>query len=133
MRSYSLGRAGEESAALFLTEHGCTILARNLRIGHYEIDILAQDDRHLIFAEVKTRRAVPGHSVPFGRPANAVDLRKRDCLREAVRLYWKEQKHAFPGLTPNIDVIEVYVDPYSDLYRVLDIKRYPNAVTGMKG
>lgn len=130
MNAHALGRAGEESAALYLKEHGYTILARNVRINHFEIDIIAKNQTHLIFAEVKTRRTRPHARAPFGRPADAVDARKRACLIAAVRTYWKEHRDAFPTLTPNIDILEVYVDPNTDAYRVLAIYHYPNAVTG---
>ena len=51
-----LGRLGENIACRYLEDMGHTILARNWRSGHLEIDIvsLAKDGIH--FVEVKTRR-----------------------------------------------------------------------------
>lgn len=51
-----LGRIGEDIACRYLEDMGHTILARNWRSGHLEIDIvsLAKDGIH--FVEVKTRR-----------------------------------------------------------------------------
>jgi putative endonuclease len=51
-----LGRLGEDIACRYLEDMGHTILARNWRSGHLEIDIvsLAKDGIH--FVEVKTRR-----------------------------------------------------------------------------
>lgn len=62
-----LGRIGEDIACRYLEDMGHTILARNWRSGHLEIDIvsLAKDGIH--FVEVKTRRrniqAAPQESV----------------------------------------------------------------------
>ena len=35
------GRLGEETAARWLLDHGFTLLHRNWRQGHYELDIVA--------------------------------------------------------------------------------------------
>lgn len=128
MSTLSLGRAGEESAALYLASLGFTIVGRNVRLGHFEADILADDGTHLVFAEVKTRRAAPSMPSRFGRPSAAVDRRKRDCLIGFARAFWRAHAQEYPGRVPNIDVIEVYADPASAQYRVLEIRRYANAV-----
>jgi len=128
----SLGRAGEESAALYLTENGYTVIARNVQMGHLEIDIIAGNETHILFAEVKTRRAYPGAKNRFGRPADAVDTKKRSRLLSAARLFMRENAHVCGERIPNIDVIEVYADPASETYRVLEIRHFRNAVNGMK-
>ena len=51
------GRQGEEAAARWLLDHGFTLLHRNWRQGHYELDIVAARKGTLHFIEVKTRRA----------------------------------------------------------------------------
>ena len=51
-----LGREGEDEALLYLTQKGYTLLARNWRIGHLEIDIVAEWFGEIVFVEVKTRR-----------------------------------------------------------------------------
>ena len=62
------GRQGEEAAARWLLDHGFTLLHRNWRQGHYELDIVAARKGTLHFIEVKTRRrrrsitASAGHS-----------------------------------------------------------------------
>ena len=50
------GRLGEETAARWLLDHGFTLLHRNWRQGHYELDIVAARKGTLHFIEVKTRR-----------------------------------------------------------------------------
>lgn len=133
MSTRSLGAAGEESAVQYLLNNGFTVLGRNIYIGHHEIDILARDDTHLIFAEVKTRRQYPDTRTKFGRPADSVDAQKRASLIAAVRAYLRAHPNEYTDLSPNIDIIEVYLDPSPDApYRVLDIRHFRNAVNGMR-
>lgn len=133
MSTRTLGNRGEESAALYLQQHGYEILGRNVRVGHWEVDILAKSDTHLVFAEVKTRRSYPGAPSKFGRPADAVDARKKECLISAVYAWRKQHSGEYDTLIPNIDILEVYIDPSSETYRVLEIRHYRNAVGGRKG
>lgn len=51
-----LGRIGEDIACRYLEDMGHTILARNWRSGHLEIDIVALAKDGIHFVEVKTRR-----------------------------------------------------------------------------
>ena len=51
-----IGRGGEDVATEWLRERGYYIVERNWRVGHYEIDIIAQHYDTLHFVEVKTRR-----------------------------------------------------------------------------
>jgi len=50
------GRLGEAIACLFLESRGYAIVARNLRVGRRELDIVAERGRLLIAIEVKWRR-----------------------------------------------------------------------------
>lgn len=52
----ALGRRGEDLAAAHLRAQGFSVLARNVRTRHGEIDLIACDGAVLVFAEVKTRR-----------------------------------------------------------------------------
>lgn len=51
-----IGSRGEDIAMEWLRERGFLIVERNWRIGHYEIDIIAQHYDTLHFVEVKTRK-----------------------------------------------------------------------------
>ena len=48
------GKEGEQDAVDFLIENGHTILERNFRFGHAEIDIISRKDNILHIVEVKT-------------------------------------------------------------------------------
>ncbi|MDD3875358.1 MAG: YraN family protein [Bacteroidales bacterium] len=52
-----LWEKGESAAVDYLSAHGYSILHRNWRYIHLEIDIIAQKDNFIIIAEVKTRKS----------------------------------------------------------------------------
>jgi putative endonuclease len=76
----SLGRWGEDLAEAYLRRRGCRILARNLHLGHAELDLLALDGSTLCFVEVRLRRGDG-----FGTPEESLDWRKQRRLRAAAR------------------------------------------------
>ena len=78
----ALGRLGEDEVCQYLMGHGHTILDRNWRCGHLEIDIvtLAPDGIH--FVEVKTRMAPVQ-----GEPQDAVTAAKQKRIATAAGRY----------------------------------------------
>ncbi len=126
MDKRAFGRMGETAAAIRLCEMGCTLLHRNLYVGHDEIDLILEDGNCIVFAEVKTRRAYPGHSDRYGTPSSAVDAKKSACLLRAAQAYMTA--HPDTVKIPRIDVVEVYADPMSEEFRVLDVVWMKNAV-----
>ena len=125
MNTREFGKLGEDSAVRFLRNHGYRIIGQNVYVGHREVDIIAENEFFIVFAEVKTRRQIPESNSPFGTPGEAVDGRKRSLLVSAA----EEYLHSNPTeKSPRIDVIEVYVSPFSEEYKALDIRHYENAV-----
>lgn len=51
-----LGKWGEDMAAAYLQEKGYSILERDWKSGHHDLDIIAQEGNTLVVVEVKTRR-----------------------------------------------------------------------------
>lgn len=49
------GKWGEDLAVDVLAREGFAVIERNWRLGHLEIDIIAERGDTLVFAEVKTR------------------------------------------------------------------------------
>jgi putative endonuclease len=79
----ALGELGERFAAEHLERAGYLVLARNYRTRFGEIDIIAADDRCLVFCEVKARVA-GGRQGPPG-PLDAIGPQKRRRLRAMAR------------------------------------------------
>jgi len=79
-----LGTWGEELAAQYLVKKGYTIIERDWKSGHRDIDIIAIDGDVVVFVEVKTRR-----NRLFTEPEEAVDYMKLRNLRAAINHYVK--------------------------------------------
>src|SRR3954453_5979496 len=79
------GELGEQIAAEHLQHRGYRIVARNYRTRYGELDLVAADDRALVFCEVKTRVA-GGRSGPAGA-LDAIGPDKRRQVR-ALATRW---------------------------------------------
>jgi putative endonuclease len=76
------GDAAEQHVADHLAAAGWAILARNVHVGRYELDLIAIDPgppRMLVAAEVRWRAGRD-----FGLPEETVDARKRMRVRAAA-------------------------------------------------
>ena len=76
-----LGKWGEQLAVDKLVSEGWSILERNWRLGHLEIDIVAQKDGRIAVVEVKTRAEMDED------PLDAVDQRKINNMVCAAEAY----------------------------------------------
>ncbi|KAA9331457.1 YraN family protein [Hymenobacter busanensis] len=79
----TLGAAGEQAAADYLTASGYTVVARNYRAGRAEIDLIAQqENERLVFVEVKVRS-----DLRFGFPEQSVTPAQQQRVRRAAEQY----------------------------------------------
>ena len=77
------GELGEKIAGEHLEHRGYSIVARNFRTRYGELDLIAADERSLVFCEVKTRIA-GSRGGPAG-PLDGIGPRKRLRLRRIAR------------------------------------------------
>jgi putative endonuclease len=82
----ALGAKGERLAARHLEARGCEVVARNFRTRFGELDLVARDERFLVFCEVKTRiiRGPAGPPNPLG-PFASIGSRKQRQVRAMAR------------------------------------------------
>lgn len=99
-RNNVVGAWGETVAADFLRNKKYKIIAMNYRCRFGEIDIIAENRKYLVFAEVKLRK-----SDKFAAAAEFVDGYKQVRLRSTAELYLSENP---TKLQPRFDVIEIY-------------------------
>jgi putative endonuclease len=76
------GNLGEALACEFLRKKDYEILERNYLIRGGEIDIIAQDDKFLVFVEVKTR-----YSHDYGLPIESVTKSKIKFILRTAQFY----------------------------------------------
>ena len=84
------GKFGEDMAADYLEGKGFTILARNWRSGHYELDIVAVDDDGIHFVEVRTRinpEILPQETVNSAKQRKVVEAAKRFLRGDEYRKF----------------------------------------------
>lgn len=95
-----LARRGENLAVDHLQRAGCTIVERNHRTRHCEIDVIAREGEYLVFVEVKTRA-----SAAFGPAAFAVTAAKQRHIARAARGYLADR--GLFGTPCRFDVVTV--------------------------
>ena len=78
----STGNEGEELGAKHLLGKGYSILEKNWRHSHWEVDIIASKNNTLHFIEIKTRK-----SKKFGQPEDKVGKKKMENLIHAAEQY----------------------------------------------
>ena len=113
------GKKGEDVACDLLAGRGHTILERNHRVGHLEIDIISVSADGIHFVEVKARR----ESIQ-APPQDNVDPVKQRRIAAAAKGYLRSRKGLpFNGCECHFDVIAVIfkdntaqVDYFPDAY-----------------
>jgi len=94
------GAWGEAVAAEYLRKKHYKIIASGYYSRFGEIDLVAQNRKYLVFAEVKLRK-----SARFAQAREYVDTRKQDRLRMTASVYLSENP---TKLQPRFDIIEIY-------------------------
>ena len=103
-----LGKRGEDAVCEYLIGRGHTVVERNWRSGHLEVDLITLDEEGLHFVEVKSR--VAPYTAEPELAVNAVKQRKiiaasKAWLRSAARKY-----AGLNGLELFFDVASVVFD-----------------------
>ena len=100
---------GEDLAAEHLTRLGYTVLKRNVRTPHGEIDLIAfqppvppDPAGTLVFVEVRTRV-----SAALGAPELSVNSTKQEHIRLAISHIIQQQPDLAPGAAWRVDVIAI--------------------------
>jgi len=95
------GKRAERRAVWWYRARGYRILATNVWIGGYELDIVVRRGRRLVFCEVKEKLGDR-----FGDPLEMVDGEKQRRLRRAAES-WLARHPEAGGLSVSFEVIAV--------------------------
>lgn len=101
----SLGRQGENFAALHLRRKKYRIIERNYRTKLGEIDIIASIGKTLVFCEVKTRL-----SQKYGHPLESITPQKQRTIKKVAELYLASQSNLKQYDSIRFDVITLLQD-----------------------
>ncbi len=109
------GQAGEQIAADYLNRNGFKILHTNWRVGHKELDIVAEKNNCLHIVEVRSL-----NSAYFMEPQQSIDKTKQRHLVSAANSYVQRYKH----------LQEVQIDVISIVFHGAEhtLEYIPNAV-----
>ncbi|MFO7180518.1 MAG: YraN family protein [Pseudomonadota bacterium] len=88
-----IGRAAERAVVEYLVANGFSVVATNLRVGHYEIDIVARKGATIAIVEVRTRG-----TAAFTRPFGSLDGSKRRRIRLAGERLWRRRYRHDPSV-----------------------------------
>ncbi|MGN0188238.1 MAG: YraN family protein [Candidatus Cryptobacteroides sp.] len=107
-----VGRMGEDIACEFLMGEGHTVIGRNWRRGHFEIDIITIDRIGIHFVEVKTRRP-PVQAAP----QDCVNPAKQRRIIQAAQ-GWKA-RNGYADAECHFDIVSVIISAegtYTEYY-----------------
>jgi putative endonuclease len=100
------GRRAELAVADYLIVEGYKLIARNLRVGRWELDLVAQREGLLVVVEVRTRGAGS-----FEGPFQSITRTKRVRLARAVERLWRNRLASIPTIERvRIDAAAVVFD-----------------------
>lgn len=95
-----MGKRGEDLAAAYLRKLGYRIIARREKVLRGDLDIIALDDRTVVFVEVRTRS-----DTLHGHPADTIDRRKQRRIATLANAYIR--RHRLEDCRVRIDVVTV--------------------------
>lgn len=110
-----VGNYCEKLAIEYLKKSNYHILDSNYRNFLGEIDIICIKDKLLIVVEVKGR-----YSYEYGLPKESIKLSKQLSIIKVTNSYISFKK--LSNLNIRFDVIEVYLNPQNNIYKLNHIK-----------
>jgi putative endonuclease len=106
------GALGEAIAGRYLEQKGYTVLDRNYRFAHEEVDLICflpypdNDGGEIVFVEVKARRGAG-----FGRPEESVDRAKQQAIMRVAEAYLFERRMGVAMVRFDVVAVDLATDP----------------------
>lgn len=109
-KSLKRGKIGENYACEYLENKEYQIICTNYHSRYGEIDIICQNDKYIVFVEVKTRK-----NFLFSRAIEAVNKSKRLKIIKTALIYLSEINI---DKQPRFDVAEVLINSHGELIEI---------------
>lgn len=113
-----IGQIGEQKAAQMMKDKGYSIREVNWKMGHLEMDIIAENKKEIVFVEVKTRTTTFGGKLP---EENVDRIKQRRLIAAGnayIKMYHIEKAPRFDiiGLIVNQEGEFSYVNHLEDAF-----------------
>ncbi len=112
----AIALTGETLAAGFLENSGVKVICRNYHSAYGEIDIIALDEKELVFVEVKTRT---GFSIK--KAENSVTIKKQQKVT-LTAMQFIGANTEYSKCCCRFDVIVVLYNPQDDSYGIRHLR-----------
>lgn len=120
-RAYA-GRLGEREAARYLKrEKGFSVLLKNWRHGHGELDLVCSKADTLIFVEVRARKA---EALVSG--FHSLTAKKREILQKTCKAYLKGLRKRPQSMRFDVVEIRYYPDGAHELHHFEHVQLFEN-------
>ena len=106
------GLAGEDAALDYLTQQGLSLVERNFRCRHGEIDLIMRHQSTLVFVEVRKRA-----DARFGGAAASITASKQGRLITAAQIYLQRYQQPPPC---RFDAVAIEGEKFIWLQNVID-------------
>ncbi len=111
---YQLGKKGEIVAKYYLQKHNYKIIGSNIKLGYYELDIIAQQKSSIVFIEVKTNL-----EKPFNKSEILLTRKQIKNIKKGVGRYCHQKKIVFNDT--RIDLLQL---TYKKVKEIITISHY---------
>lgn len=111
--SLSTGQQAELVACQFLLNHKLKLITKNYRCRRGEIDLIMQDNKTLVFVEVRYRK-----NDRFGSALESVNQRKQAKIIITAEHYLQQNTHSFSGF--RFDVVAI--SPSQQTHEIIWVK-----------
>ena len=98
-----IGIAGEAEATKMLEAKGFKVLEHNWRMGHLEVDLIAENKNEIVFVEVKARTSILNGKMPEEN-VDEIKMRRIIAAANAYLKYHRIEKQ------PRFDVVGILID-----------------------
>lgn len=109
------GNRGEDMSVKWLLEKGFTVIERNWRFKHLEVDVIASKGNKLHFFEIKTRT-----TDKYGHPEESIGKKKMQHMRKAAEEY-QYQHPQWIFLQIDVLAIKMYPGQAQEIFYIEDV------------
>lgn len=100
MKKLYIGQKGEKIAADYIQKLNFKIIAKNFKIGHLELDLIAQKNKSLYFFEIKTRQ-----NTKVVSQDNILTKNQIINLKKAAKIYLTNNKCYYRSFHFNLIIV----------------------------